>query len=154
MEWSIIAYVAEFELVKSSRLEKSSCYIRKRVSGVCHTQCMHHIGCTSKAVSSNMVKFSKVHVSRSSQSEKSSQYNRKRASRAHHTKCMHHIGCSSKAASGNVVKYNIDGVLHTYYYINSFANFWGGGMGSTNPYEGKCLCIFVSKQKTRLLELK
>ena len=56
-----------------------------------HTQCMHHIRCSSIAASGNMVKFSAVCASwssrsvKSSRSEKSSRYNRKRASGARHT---------------------------------------------------------------------
>ena len=43
--------------VKSSRSEKSSRYNRKRASGARHTQCVRHIGCSSKAASGNMVEF-------------------------------------------------------------------------------------------------
>ena len=41
--------------VKRSRLEKSSGYNRKRASGARHMKCVHHIGCSSKAVSGNVV---------------------------------------------------------------------------------------------------
>ena len=74
-------------------------------------KCVHHMGCSSAAVSGNVVKFFKVRASQSSRSvksswsEKSSQFNRKRASGAHHTKCVCHMGCSSKAASDNVVNF-------------------------------------------------
>ena len=77
-------------LVKSSWSVKSSQYNRKRASGVRHTKCVCHIGCSSAAVSGNVVKFFKVRASRSSRlvkssgSEKSSRYNGKRVSRARH----------------------------------------------------------------------
>ena len=100
--------------VKSSQLLKSSKYNRKRLSGARHTQCVHHIGCSSKAASGNVVKFFKVRASQSSQSvksswsEKSSRYNRKSKLSLPH-ECVHYMGSSSEAASGNVVKFHIGG---------------------------------------------
>ena len=43
--------------VKSSQSEKSSWYNRKRASGARHTQCVGHIGCSSKAASGNVVEY-------------------------------------------------------------------------------------------------
>ena len=40
--------------IKSSGSEKNSLYNRKRASVARHMQCMHHIGCRSKAPSGNM----------------------------------------------------------------------------------------------------
>merc|ERR1711954_604052 len=74
--------------VKSSQSEKNSQYNRKRASGAGHTQCVHHIWCSSEAASGNVVKYSKVRASWSSRSVKSSGYNRKRASGASHTQCV------------------------------------------------------------------
>ena len=58
--------------VKGSRLEKSSRYNRKKVSIASHTLWVRHIGCSSKAASGNMVKYSKVRASRSARLVKSS----------------------------------------------------------------------------------
>ena len=43
--------------VKSSWSEKSSRHNRKRARGARHTQCMRHIGYSSKAASGNMVVY-------------------------------------------------------------------------------------------------
>ena len=121
-------------------------------------KCMRHIGCSSKAASGNMPKFSELRASQSSNSEKSShlekssrseksswlekssRYNRKRASGARHTQCVRHTGCSSEAASGNVVEFHI-GEFHKVtssieIVSHTFEGGWGGG--SRNPSLGNC----------------
>ena len=50
--------ITEFTAEKKFTVREELAENRKRASLVSHTKCMCHIGCLSKAVSGNMVKFS------------------------------------------------------------------------------------------------